>query len=83
VSDVAILSFSEPFEQGSGCKDKVWIPLNTEIDRAKYSLALMAYFARKTVTIRAFNEPANRLAAECLLYDMIVSSEQQQPAASE
>ncbi|CCN34330.1 exported hypothetical protein [Vibrio nigripulchritudo SO65] len=65
------IGLNNAFESSSNCGGRVWINLNEEIGRLKYSTAMMAFASGKVVSIRADNEAA-RVFNECQLYDIVV-----------
>ncbi|WP_104403441.1 hypothetical protein [Vibrio penaeicida] len=65
------IGLNTAFEPSSNCGGRVWINLNEEIGRLKYSTAMMAFASGKIVSIRANNEGA-RIFNECQLYDIVV-----------
>lgn len=71
--NVALIGFSSPASVGSGCGHRVWVALNDEVGRAKYSLALAAFASGLQVSVRADNAESSKIYTECKMYDMVVS----------
>jgi len=70
--NAAFLYLETPFDSTvSNCGGRVWINLNDEVGRVKYSTALMAFASSKAVNIRA-NSAAPKMFGACELYDIVV-----------
>ena len=62
-----------PWGSRLGCStSRVWLDLQDEIDKIKYSSALAAMLAGKTVFIRAVDAPNNTVFGACKLNDIVV-----------
>ena len=71
--NVALLDFNIAPDSSSGCEDRVWIALDNEVSRAKYSLALTAFMSGKEVSVRAYDTESLKIFTECKMYDIVVS----------
>jgi hypothetical protein len=66
------IGFSNAVPSGSTCKgNRVWINLNEEVGRVKYSTALTAFASGKQVILRSFSN-ASVVFGACELYDIYV-----------
>lgn len=53
------------------CTSRFWVDLNDEVDRIKFSVAMMAFSAGKEVLLRADTSKTKAYGA-CRLYDIFV-----------
>ena len=65
------ISYAAPIADESCSGNRVYIDLTDETDRVAYTTALAAFFAQKSVKIRAVSDGVKVFGA-CLLYDIYV-----------
>jgi hypothetical protein len=64
----AFIGFTVPMGQ---CTERVWVDLNSPVNRAIYATALAAFQARQPVVLRA-HEESQRMFGACQLYDIVM-----------
>ena len=56
---------------GTDCVSRYWVDLKDEVEKVKFSIAMMAFSAGKDVVLRADPEKSKMYGA-CKLYDIII-----------
>lgn len=70
----AFVGFETGFAGSSTCSGtRVWININDEVGRVKYSTVLMAFAAGKKVALRAHPSSHGLVFGACQLYDIYVT----------
>ncbi len=68
------IGFNVAFSGSMTCSgNRVWINLNDEVGRVKYSTALMAFASGKKVVLRALPSSSGLVFGACQLHDIYVT----------
>lgn len=66
------IGLSQSLAGSSTCGSRVWVDMRTDLGRAAYATAMMAFSTGKNAIIRADDNSTLRLFGECQLYDIYV-----------